>query len=54
MRSHNGSNGTPLDPPLFSLDNTFKHLIIARRQYFCMTGYYWFVKPNYLSDRFKT
>jgi hypothetical protein len=24
MRSHNGSNGTPLDPPLFWLDNTFK------------------------------
>jgi hypothetical protein len=22
--SHNGSNGTPLDPPLFWLDNTFK------------------------------
>ncbi len=24
MESHNGSNGTPLDPPLFWLDNTFK------------------------------
>jgi hypothetical protein len=24
MGSHNGSNGTPLDPPLFWLDNTFK------------------------------
>jgi hypothetical protein len=24
MRSHNGSNGTPLEPPLFWLDNIFK------------------------------
>jgi hypothetical protein len=24
MGSRNGSNGTPLDPPLFWLDNTFK------------------------------
>ena len=24
MGRHNGSNGTPLDPPLFWLDNTFK------------------------------
>jgi hypothetical protein len=24
MGSHNGSNGTPLDPPLFWLDNIFK------------------------------
>jgi hypothetical protein len=24
--SHNGSNGTPLDPPLFWLDNTFNEL----------------------------
>jgi hypothetical protein len=23
MRSHHGSNDTPLDPPLFWLDNTF-------------------------------
>ncbi len=25
MGSHNGSNGTPLDTPLFWLDNTFKY-----------------------------
>jgi hypothetical protein len=24
MGTHNGSNGTLLDPPLFWLDNTFK------------------------------
>jgi hypothetical protein len=33
MRSHYGSNGTPLDPPLFWLDNIFKglamHLALA-------------------------
>ncbi len=26
MRSHNSSNGTPLNPPLFWLDNIFKEL----------------------------
>jgi hypothetical protein len=26
MRSCNGSNGTPLDPPLFWLDNIFGYL----------------------------
>jgi len=26
MRSHNCLNGTPLDPPLFWLDNIFKYL----------------------------
>jgi hypothetical protein len=25
MQSHKGSNGTPLDPPLFWLDNIFKY-----------------------------
>jgi hypothetical protein len=27
MRSHNGSNGTPLEPPIFWLDNIFKNCV---------------------------
>jgi hypothetical protein len=34
MESHNGWNGTPLDPPLFWLDNTNpRHPITARAKW---------------------
>jgi hypothetical protein len=48
MRSHNGSNGTPLDPPLVWLDNIFKELAhfcsqrgflhVPTTQIYCLTG----------------
>jgi hypothetical protein len=33
MRSHNGSNATPLDPPLFWLDSIFNDCFILAKKF---------------------